>query len=140
MIKITPHKITILMGLLLSPSVFATDVNVDFTATVKATTCNITLTGTNVTDNGNDKYTLVIPSMGMDKIANKTAQSEANFKLVANGCSSGISWIDTTLTGNQSGSSPALIIPWPVIQPPLQAISEWDLKESDLRRYISETQ
>ncbi|MFV8148070.1 hypothetical protein ACNQ1H_29600, partial [Enterobacter cloacae complex sp.6722787] len=40
MIKITPHKITILMGLLLSPSVFATDVNVDFTATVKATTCN----------------------------------------------------------------------------------------------------
>ncbi|EPZ8894175.1 TPA: fimbrial protein, partial [Escherichia coli] len=25
MIKITPHKITILMGLLLSPSVFATD-------------------------------------------------------------------------------------------------------------------
>ncbi len=41
----------------------------------------------------------------------KTAQSEANFKLVANGCSSGISWIDTTLTGNQSGSSPALIIP-----------------------------
>lgn len=49
------------MGLLLSPSVFATDVNVDFTATVKATTCNITLTGTNVTDNGNDKYTLVIP-------------------------------------------------------------------------------
>lgn len=111
MIKITPHKITILMGLLLSPSVFATDVNVDFTATMKATTCNITLTGTNVTDNGNDKYTLVIPSMGMDKIANKTAQSEANFKLVANGCSSGISWIDTTLTGNQSGSSPALIIP-----------------------------
>ena len=98
------------MGLLLSPSVFATDVNDDFTATVKATTCNITLTGTNVTDNGNDKYTLVIPSMGMDKIANKTAQSEANFKLVANGCSSGISWIDTTMTGNQSGST-SLIIP-----------------------------
>ncbi|EMF1639771.1 fimbrial protein, partial [Escherichia coli] len=41
MIKTTPHKIAILMGLLLSPSVFATDVNVDFTATVKATTCNI---------------------------------------------------------------------------------------------------
>ncbi|EPZ8632769.1 fimbrial protein, partial [Escherichia coli] len=34
MIKTTPHKIAILMGLLLSPSVFATDVNVDFTATV----------------------------------------------------------------------------------------------------------
>ncbi|EPJ0011075.1 hypothetical protein ACTBHT_003571, partial [Escherichia coli] len=62
MIKTTPHKIAILMGLLLSPSVFATDVNVDFTATVKATTCNITLTslnGSNVVDNGNDSYTLI---------------------------------------------------------------------------------
>ncbi|ENA3725496.1 fimbrial protein, partial [Escherichia coli O7:H10] len=28
MIKITPHKIAILMGILLSPSVFATDINV----------------------------------------------------------------------------------------------------------------
>ncbi|EFJ3114220.1 fimbrial protein, partial [Salmonella enterica] len=27
------------------------------------------------------------------------------------GCSSGISWIDTTLTGNASSSSPKLIIP-----------------------------
>lgn len=113
MIKTTPHKITILMGLLLSPSVFATDVDVDFTATVKATTCNITLTslnGSNVVDNGNDSYTLIIPNMGLDKIVNKASQSEANFKLVASGCSSGISWIDTTMTGNQSGST-SLIIP-----------------------------
>ncbi len=113
MIKTTPHKITILMGLLLSPSVFATDVDVDFTATVKATTCNITLTslnGSNVLDNGNDSYTLIIPNMGLDKIVNKASQSEANFKLVASGCSSGISWIDTTMTGNQSGST-SLIIP-----------------------------
>lgn len=101
------------MGLLLSPSVFATDVDVDFTATVKATTCNITLTslnGSNVVDNGNDSYTLIIPNMGLDKIVNKASQSEANFKLVASGCSSGISWIDTTMTGNQSGST-SLIIP-----------------------------
>ncbi|MCV4566385.1 fimbrial protein, partial [Escherichia coli] len=28
MIKTTPHKIAILMGVLLSPSVFATDINV----------------------------------------------------------------------------------------------------------------
>lgn len=113
MIKTTPHKIAILMGLLLSPSVFATDVNVDFTATVKATTSNITLTslnGSNVVDNGNDSYTLIIPKMGLDKIVNKASQSEANFKLVASGCSSGISWIDTTMTGNQSGST-SLIIP-----------------------------
>ncbi|ESL26981.1 hypothetical protein L476_00137 [Escherichia coli BIDMC 39] len=60
MIKTTPHKIVILMGILLSPSVFATDINVEFTATVKATTCNITLTGNNVTNDGNNNYTLRI--------------------------------------------------------------------------------
>ena len=60
------------MGILLSPSVFATDINVEFTATVKATTCNITLTGNNVTNDGNNNYTLRIPKMGLDKIANKT--------------------------------------------------------------------
>lgn len=94
MIKTTPHKIVILMGILLSPSVFATDINVEFTATVKATTCNITLTGNNVTNDGNNNYTLRIPKMGLDKIANKTTESQADFKLVASGCSSGISWID----------------------------------------------
>lgn len=99
------------MGILLSPSVFATDINVEFTATVKATTCNITLTGNNVTNDGNNNYTLRIPKMGLDKIANKTTESQADFKLVASGCSSGISWIDTTLTGNASSSSPKLIIP-----------------------------
>lgn len=74
MIKMTPYKLTILMGILFSPSVFATDINVDFTATVKATTCNITLTalnGSSVTDDGNDNYTLRIPNMGLDKIVNK---------------------------------------------------------------------
>lgn len=99
------------MGILLSPSVFATDINVEFTATVKATTCNITLTGNNVTNDGNNNYTLRIPKMGLDKIANKTTESQADFKLVASGCSSSISWIDTTLTGNASSSSPKLIIP-----------------------------
>lgn len=79
MIKITPHKIAILMGILLSPSVFATDINVEFTATVKATTCNITLTGNNVTNDGNNNYTLRIPKMGLDKIANKTTESQADF-------------------------------------------------------------
>lgn len=81
MIKITPHKIAILMGILLSPSVFATDINVEFTATVKATTCNITLTGNNVTNDGNNNYTLRIPKMGLDKIANKKRQ---NLRLILN--------------------------------------------------------
>ncbi|HEI2545536.1 TPA: fimbrial protein [Escherichia coli] len=114
MIKMTPHRLAILMGLLLSPSTFAEDINVDFTATVKATTCNITLTalnGSSITNDGNDNYTLRIPNIGLDKIANSAAVAQADFKLVASGCSSGISWIDTTLSGNKSNSSPKLIIP-----------------------------
>ena len=114
MIKMIPHKLVILMGLLLSPSAFAEDINVDFTATVKATTCNITLTalnGSSVTNDGNDNYTLRMPNMGLDKIVNAATEAQADFKLVASGCSTGISWIDTTLSGNQSGTSPKLIIP-----------------------------
>lgn len=111
MIKIAPYKFAILTGILLSPGVFATDISVDFTATVKATTCNIKLTGNNVTEDGNDSYTLTIPNMGLDQIVKKTTSAEANFTLVASGCSSGISHIDTTLSGNGSRSSEKLIIP-----------------------------
>ncbi|HBI7612354.1 TPA: fimbrial protein [Escherichia coli] len=111
MIKIAPYKFAILTGVLLCPDVLATDINVDFTATVKATTCNITLTGNNVTNNGNDGYTLKIPKMGLDQIVKKTTNAQADFTLVASGCSSGISYIDTTITGAESGSSPRLLIP-----------------------------
>ncbi len=45
----------------------------------------ITLTGNNVTNDGNNNYTLRIPKMGLDKIANKTTESQADFKLVASG-------------------------------------------------------
>nr|WP_218071141.1 fimbrial protein [Escherichia coli] len=112
MMRITLHKLAILTGLFLSSSVLATDINVDFTATVKASTCNITLTGNNVTSDGNDTYTLTFPgTIGLDKIANKTTQAQANFNLVASGCTTGVSKITTKLSGSASGSSPALIIP-----------------------------
>lgn len=45
MIKIAPYKLAILTGIMLSPCVLATDINVEFTATVKATTCNIKIIG-----------------------------------------------------------------------------------------------
>ena len=110
--RITLHKLAILTGLFLSSSVLATDINVDFTATVKASTCNITLSGDNVTPDGSDTYTLTFPgTIGLDKIANKTTQAQANFNLVASGCTTGVSKITTKLSGNASGSSPALIIP-----------------------------
>ncbi|HDU8023277.1 TPA: fimbrial protein [Escherichia coli] len=111
MIKIAPYKFAILTGILLSPGVFATDINVDFTATVKATTCNIKITGNNVTEDGNDSYTLTLPNMGLDQIVNKTTRAQADFTMVASGCSAGISHIDTTLSGNGSRTFDRLVIP-----------------------------
>lgn len=80
MIKIAPYKFAILTGILLSPGVFATDINVDFTATVKATTCNIKITGNNVTEDGNDSYTLTLPNMGLDQIVNKTTRARLTLR------------------------------------------------------------
>ena len=70
MIKIAPYKLAILTGIMLSPCVLATDINVEFTATVKATTCNIKIIGNNITEDGNDSYTLTLPNMGLGDAAN----------------------------------------------------------------------
>jgi len=80
----------------------AESINVDFTATVIASTCNIKLTalnGSSVTDNGGDKYTLTIPNVGLDKIENATTAAQADFKLVATECSAGLNSIVTKITG-----------------------------------------
>ncbi|EEE2001258.1 fimbrial protein [Salmonella enterica subsp. enterica serovar Kotte] len=79
----------------------AQDLNVDFTATVLETTCNITLSedGTAIANNGTDKYALTIPDVGLDKIAKADPAAQANFKLVASGCSAGIGSIVTKLSG-----------------------------------------
>ncbi len=80
----------------------ATDLNVDFTATVLATTCTIAIEqdgGPVVTNGGNDEYSLIIPDVGLDKVVTADPAAEANFKLVATGCSNGLSKIYTKLTG-----------------------------------------
>lgn len=45
MIKNTRYKIVLLAGIFLLPGALAQDINVDFVATIKGTTCNITLEG-----------------------------------------------------------------------------------------------
>ena len=80
----------------------ATDINVDFTARLLATTCTITIKtddGPVVVDNGNNDYSLTIPTVGLDKIAKADAAAQANFKLVATGCSEGYTKIFTKLSG-----------------------------------------
>lgn len=94
--------IALLPGLLLPLTGQAESINVDFVATVTSTTCNIklqSLNGSTVTDNGNNKYTLTIPDVSLDKIVNGAAESQADFELVASDCSNGLSSIVTKITG-----------------------------------------
>lgn len=72
----------------------ATDLQVDFTATVLATTCTITIEqdgGPVVTSSGNDEYSLTIPDVGTDKVVTGDVAAQANFKLKAKDCSNGYS-------------------------------------------------
>lgn len=80
----------------------ATDINVDFTARLLATTCTITIKedgGPTVNNTGGDDYSMTIPTVGLDKIANAHADAQANFQLVAKDCSAGYSKIVTKLSG-----------------------------------------
>lgn len=108
MIKNTRYKIVLLAGIFLLPGALAQDINVDFVATIKGTTCNITLEGTRVTADGNNQYTLRILNVALDKIINKMPEAQADFKLVAN-CDGNIGKITTSLAGNPSVELPYLI-------------------------------
>ena len=75
--------------------------NVDFTAQMLATTCTITIKedgGPAVNNTGGDDYSMTIPTVGLDKIANAHADAQANFQLVAKDCSEGYSKIITKLS------------------------------------------
>ncbi|HCL5279645.1 TPA: fimbrial protein [Salmonella enterica] len=85
----------------------AEDINVDFTATVLATTCSMSiaaLDGSTVTGDATSGYTLDMGDIGMDKIVKKTAESQKNFKFVASECSAALSKITTTLATSSSAS------------------------------------
>lgn len=85
----------------------AEDLNVDFTATVLATTCSMSiaaLDGSTITGDATSGYTLDMGDIGMDKVINKSAESQKNFKFVASECSGSLSKITTTLATSSSAS------------------------------------
>lgn len=85
----------------------AEDVNVDFTATVLATTCSmsiVALDGSTITGDATNGYTLAMGDVGLDKITTKSADSQKNFKIVASECSGSLAKITTTLASSQSAS------------------------------------
>ncbi|HED5886619.1 TPA: fimbrial protein [Salmonella enterica] len=93
-------------------------VDVDFIATVTATTCTMSIVkdgSVDVSNDGNSQYSLSIPDVGLDKIIAADAAAQADFKLVASNCSAGIGSIimkvqgDTisgSLIKNQSSTAP----------------------------------
>ncbi|WP_332120715.1 fimbrial protein, partial [Escherichia coli] len=90
-----------LIGLGLPAVEAVTTLDVDFTATVLATTCTITIVedGGPAVTGSNDEYSLTIPDVGLDKVVTGDVAAQANFKLKAKDCSNGYSKIFTTLTG-----------------------------------------
>lgn len=86
---------------------YAEDINVDFTATIKATTCSMSiaaLDGSTVTGDAANGYTLDMGSVGLDKVVQKTTEAQKNFKFVASQCSAGMGKITTTLATTPSAS------------------------------------
>ena len=101
--------ISTLVGLGLPTTGSATNINVDFTAQLLATTCTITIKedgGPAVNNTGGDDYSMTIPTVGLDKIANAHADAQANFQLVAKDCSEGYSKIITNLIKNEATDTP----------------------------------
>ena len=78
----------------------AETLNVDFTATVLATTCSMTIAALD----GSNGYKLTVGDVGLDKIIKKSAESQKNFKFVASDCAGSLTSITTALATSTSAS------------------------------------
>lgn len=79
----------------------AEDLNIDFKATVTATTCSMaleSLSGTNITGDQTAGYVLTMGNVGMDKITKLANEAQRDFKLVATNCSPDMTSITTQIT------------------------------------------
>lgn len=96
------------LTVLTSPLGLAQDVEVTFTADIKAATCQITLSGDNVSGSTTSGYTMMMPEVPLRYIKQKTAnQAQAHFKLKAEYCTADLSKISMTITpGRVSTYSP----------------------------------
>lgn len=106
--KITKIKPFALL-LFCSTPAMAADISIDFTATIKESTCSMKISGGAGTDS---HQILTIGSngaVGLDQIISGTAT--ADFKITATNCSTGTSKISTKITGTASGSNVKLLIP-----------------------------
>ncbi|HCO8216376.1 fimbrial protein [Escherichia fergusonii] len=103
----------LLTSLCLRPAL-ATDLSVNFTATIKETTCAMTIApidgATLSGDSASNNYYLDLPTMGVSDVANKTALTEASFKLLPLNCNNYVSLMSMTISGRHSGYTDSLLI------------------------------
>lgn len=86
----------------------AEDINVEFRATVLATTCSMTiaaLDGSAITGNAASGYTLDMGDVSLADIVKQTTSAEKNFKFVASQCSPEMTKITTALTATSVSGS-----------------------------------
>ncbi|ALR75491.1 fimbrial protein [[Enterobacter] lignolyticus] len=112
-------KLPLRLALLLMMSfgaikIYAQDLTVNFTATIKDTTCAMTviaLNGANLSgDSTANDYYLDFPTMGISDIVNKSALTEASFKIMPQNCNNYVSSLSMTINGTISGYTPSLIV------------------------------
>lgn len=106
--------LSLLLMTLCLRSALATNITVNFTATIKETTCEMTVTpvdGANISgDAASDNYYLDLPTMGVSDIANKTSLTEASFKLKPLNCNNYVSTMSMTISGKHSGYTDSLLV------------------------------
>ncbi|AMB55682.1 fimbrial protein [Escherichia coli] len=107
-------RLTLLLTTLLNASwALAVDISVNFTATIKETTCAMTVSGLNgaslTGDTGANSYFLDLPDMGVSDVVNKTSLTEASFKIKPSNCNNYISTLSMTLSGKVSSYTNTLI-------------------------------
>lgn len=81
-----------------------TTLDVDFTATIIATTCQFvidTAASKDVKENVKaSKYTLTIPNVSLNKILSKDVAAQSNFTIKTDACSAGVASITTKISSN----------------------------------------
>lgn len=106
----TRSAMTTLLLLFTLPTM-AQDISIDFTATIKESTCSMKITG----GTGSDTHqTLTLGTggkIGLDKIENKAAEASANFRIIASNCTPGLSKISSKIAGQIPSGSTTLIEP-----------------------------
>lgn len=91
----------------------ATNLTVNFTATIKETTCAMTVTpvnGSNISgDTTSNNYYLDLPIMGISDIYNMTPLTEGSFKILPSNCNNYVSGLSMTIKGAVSSYTDSLI-------------------------------